>query len=516
MIDKGRTFDGLVFLTNLHRILYIRTLVRDRPEWLKKNVGVWRRIEDVLQEAAPPGPPVESEIDLGAEPAGPNDQTSSRGVQDNRDDEEGVALVDTLAGDRSPPRVPTPPTPVTATVTSGTTKAEVLSRTKAAIEAGESLRDTARRLAFAQEDFHASQREIAEAIGRSASWVNRLLKWRRSGYKECNAFGPTTRAGRAAHAQQRTKISKPRQPEETTTTISADVETPSSSSLPTPVTVTVTNRSTKAGLLPPAKAAMSEAEGPKTETTPLGAMGRKRGRSGGRQIKKQKLPAEAAKAGRMLSPERMRFILDSLTECPILSHAARKAGIHPKTLAYWIKGSAAGDAGYDVEWRGETWKFHELCEAAIDEAHDKILEAAQLIAMGGVIYKTDQSLVDLGCEGPDAYLRDENGNPVVETIRKPNGKMIRFLLELLRPEKWGKHRKIDVPQKGGVLVIGAPTEKPKNNSAASIKARQWKSRSRMIREAKRWSDDGAIILAARPIASLLSRFMKCRKACLHR
>ncbi len=42
-------------------------------------------------------------------------------------------------------------------------------------------------------------------------------------------------------------------------------------SLPTPLTTTVENGTTKTGLLPPAKAAMSEAEGPKTETTPLGA-----------------------------------------------------------------------------------------------------------------------------------------------------------------------------------------------------------------------------------------------------
>ncbi len=90
-----------------------------------------------------------------------------------------------------------PPQPVARTVAMGTTKAEVLSRAKAAIEAGESLRNAAEWLASAQEDFHASQREIGRAVGRSASWVNRLLKWRRSGYKQSSPFGPTTRAGRA-------------------------------------------------------------------------------------------------------------------------------------------------------------------------------------------------------------------------------------------------------------------------------------------------------------------------------
>jgi hypothetical protein len=54
----------------------------------------------------------------------------------------------------------------------------------------------------------------------------------------------------------------------------------------------------------------------------------------------------------------------------------------------------------------------------------------------------------------------------------------------LRPDKYGKHRKIDVPHHG-VLVIGdADSDKPKNSSAASVKARKWKAAMRMIRETK--------------------------------
>ena len=108
--------------------------------------------------------------------------------------------------------------------------------------------------------------------------------------------------------------------------------------------------------------------------------------------------------------------------------------------------------------------------------------------MGGVIYKTDQSLVDRGFRGPDAYLRDANGIPVVETIRNPNGKMLRFLLEWLRPEKWGKHRKIDVPQTGGVLVVGGIRHdipnKVNKGTAASVKARKWKAGWRVIQKTK--------------------------------
>jgi hypothetical protein len=66
----------------------------------------------------------------------------------------------------------------------------------------------------------------------------------------------------------------------------------------------------------------------------------------------------------MLSPERMRIVFDSLTEVPILNHAATKAGIHRKTLEYWLRRSAAGDAGYDIEWQGMEWRFHEHCTSA--------------------------------------------------------------------------------------------------------------------------------------------------------
>jgi hypothetical protein len=69
------------------------------------------------------------------------------------------------------------------TASNTTTKAELLKRAKAAIEAGEqSLHDAAEALGLAEEDHSATQREMAEAVGKSASWVNKLLKWRRSGY----------------------------------------------------------------------------------------------------------------------------------------------------------------------------------------------------------------------------------------------------------------------------------------------------------------------------------------------
>jgi hypothetical protein len=80
----------------------------------------------------------------------------------------------------------------------GRTSAEVLSRAKAAIEAGENPHIIAEMLACANEHFHTSQREISRAVGWHPSKVSRVLRWHRSGYKEWSPFGPTTRAGRAA------------------------------------------------------------------------------------------------------------------------------------------------------------------------------------------------------------------------------------------------------------------------------------------------------------------------------
>ena len=168
----------------------------------------------------------------------------------------------------------------------------------------------------------------------------------------------------------------------------------------------------------------------------------------------------------MLSPERMRIVLDSLTEVPILYHAATKAGIHRKTLEYWLRRSAAGDAGYDIEWQGIEWRFHEHCTSAIDEAYDS-LGAVMWHAMG-LVSKTD-----------------ENGNFILEACGQSNMKMVRYFLEWQLPEKWGKRRKRHIPHNAGVLVIGGDvTKKPEYDTTASVKARKWKSVSRKFREAK--------------------------------
>ena len=79
---------------------------------------------------------------------------------------------------------------------------ELLSRAKDAIASGEiALHAAAEDIAAAQEQ-GATQRQIAEAVGKSAAWINRLLKWRQSGYQDGSAFGPQAKASRQRAAQR--------------------------------------------------------------------------------------------------------------------------------------------------------------------------------------------------------------------------------------------------------------------------------------------------------------------------
>jgi hypothetical protein len=238
--------------------------------------------------------------------------------------------------------------------------------------------------------------------------------------------------------------------------------------------------------LPRAQAATTEAKGSKAESTLPATAGRKRGN--GSQLGKQKPPA-----GIKLSPKIMRIVLNSLKKYPIQWHAANKAGIHRKTLEYWLKRSAAGDVGYDLKWEGIEWRFHEHCKSAIAEARqildDEMFQRALgydkvLTGRGRVMYKIDRGLAGLGIQGPDAYLRDENGNPVPESVRKVDNKAQQSILKRFRPETWSRQPKTDAPRDDGVLIIGGVNKKPKRNTVKSVEARRWKADSTRLREEK--------------------------------
>jgi hypothetical protein len=369
----------------------------------------------------------------------------------------------------SPPRTPF-----------GITKAEVLSRAKAAVAAGECLRIIGRRLACAQEDFHASQREIGRAIGRSASWVNRLLKWRRSGYDQRNPFGPTTRAGRTAQRSGGNNYAGEcgggAQAKDDGTVKSVGRPTPADQAAALmPLNKTLPSASAPTEVLPGQEAANREADGIEVEANSV--------ESGDQQSEQQNLPPNT-KLRQKLTAERMLIVIEAFRESPIRSRAADKAGIHPKTLAYWLKCSQTGQDGYDIEWEGFQWKFHEACKAASDEPYQMLLDDILDLARGRVTYKVDQDLVDLGMEGADAYARDDNGDPIEETRARGNVKMLMFYLQTVRPERWAKRRKRRSFRSGGVLVIGECTGRSEKNCSASIKARRWKSAVRKLAATK--------------------------------
>ena len=145
------------------------------------------------------------------------------------------------------------------------------------------------------------------------------------------------------------------------------------------------------------------------------------------------------------------------------------------------------------EWEGLERRFHEHCESAIAEAH-QILDGEMiqrawgydkvLTRRGRVMYKIDESLAARGFQGPDAYLRDENGNLVPETIRKVDTKAQLSILKRYRPNTYARYPEIEALREGGVLIIGGVTKKPKYNTGRSVEARRWKADSRRLREEK--------------------------------
>ena len=91
------------------------------------------------------------------------------------------------------------------------TKTALLQHAKGLIECGEQrigegrhfLYEAAQAISILEQNHLMSQREIAEFYGKSAGWVNALLKWRDTGHQDHSPFGPTTKAGRVQRAEQK-------------------------------------------------------------------------------------------------------------------------------------------------------------------------------------------------------------------------------------------------------------------------------------------------------------------------
>lgn len=85
---------------------------------------------------------------------------------------------------------------------------ELLAKARENVEAGDRaskprLREAAEALALTWKLHKTPQRKMAQAVGKSQSWVALLLAWQRDGYTVDSPFGPTTKVERDYHANQK-------------------------------------------------------------------------------------------------------------------------------------------------------------------------------------------------------------------------------------------------------------------------------------------------------------------------
>jgi hypothetical protein len=102
VIDQSRVTEGILFVSHRDRALYIGTSARNQPQWLKDHPDVWRRVQDVEQEAASRRR-LESPVEATA--AGPSPH-SSPDVRNDGKDADNAGSVDIPAGEPSPAQQP--------------------------------------------------------------------------------------------------------------------------------------------------------------------------------------------------------------------------------------------------------------------------------------------------------------------------------------------------------------------------------------------------------------------------
>lgn len=176
--------------------------------------------------------------------------------------------------------------------------------------------------------------------------------------------------------------------------------------------------------------------------------------------------------GRKSTPGTLLLILKTVSETPVIGHVVKCAGIARSTLEYWIEKSKRGveGDGFDLTISGETRRFHEWFQDAVETGKDRVRKAVWDAALGEgkhgteigtyqgrVVYQEDPDLIKLGAlRGTSAaWLRDERGNPVPVSWAKADLETLRWLLERIDPENFGRKESIEHLHKGGVLVVGA-------------------------------------------------------------
>lgn len=198
---------------------------------------------------------------------------------------------------------------------------------------------------------------------------------------------------------------------------------------------------------------------------------------GGRDIFQRSRSYDTHRAvGKKNSPARLKAILKHIINMPVTSDACMLAGISVSTLKYWLQKSSEGleGDGFDVVFNEgqeteEKIRFHDAWDEAMIAGVERLEKAAITRAMGykepltfqgRVIYKQDPILLALGMTGMDAYLLDDDGKPVPETVLKQDPDLMMFILKARKPETYGNKQQIDVNHRGGVLVVGMTATTP--------------------------------------------------------
>lgn len=188
------------------------------------------------------------------------------------------------------------------------------------------------------------------------------------------------------------------------------------------------------------------------------------------------------------SPERLQRILAACADTPINNSVCTRAGISVTTLKYWLQKSeegAPGD-GFDVptgleESEGPTTvRFHTAWDEAVELGTDRVEAAAYrraigyrevLTFQGRVMYQMDPDLVSLGFTGMDAFLKDDFGAPIPETIEKQDPDLQMFILKARRSKIYGDKKQVDLNVRGGVLVVGVTAKTPTDLNAMEMAAK---------------------------------------------
>ena len=187
------------------------------------------------------------------------------------------------------------------------------------------------------------------------------------------------------------------------------------------------------------------------------------------------------KRARKNTPERLNRLLQNVSEIPVASDAARRAGTNLSQLKYWLQKSLEGvpGDGFDValpdtdenENLDNTVRFHLAWDSAMEFGLGRLEKVAwdlgngydkPQVYKGRVQYQIDQVqyelfiLLGLPIDDRDQRLwaRDASGAPIPVSVREQDPDMVRWVLETRMPKVYGKKATVGLEVTGGVLVVG--------------------------------------------------------------